>query len=204
MGLEGRERFGSSCAGCHTSFPEYRCKDCTHGALWCQACIVRNHSQCPLHIVQVWHITVHDIIFWLISFAQKWNGLFFGHMTLRELGLRVQLGHAPGRFCNTFKEGNKDFVVIHTNGIHTIHLQFCCCTDVPWHTQLLHIGWYPATPLKPQTCATMDVLRQFHFLNLQGKLTGYSFYRSLEYMTDNTGLNWPPVSTCRSRYLSLY
>ena len=106
----------------------------------------------------------------------------------------MQLGHAPGRYCLTSKEGNKDFVVIHTNGIHTVHLQFCRCTDVPWHIQLLRIGWYPATPLKPQTCATLDALRQFHFLNLQGKLTGYSYYRSLEYMSDNTGLNPPPVS----------
>lgn len=40
----------------------------------------------------------------------------------------------------------------------------------------------------------MEVLRLFHYMNLQGKLTAFSFYRSLEYMTDSTGLNRPPVS----------
>lgn len=53
MGLEGRGRFQSSCAGCRETFPEYRCKDCTHGALWCQKCLVQRHSQNPLHIVEV-------------------------------------------------------------------------------------------------------------------------------------------------------
>lgn len=126
---------------------------------------------------------------------QKWNGLFFERTSLKALGLRVQLGHAPGRFCPTFKKGNKDFVVIHTNGIHLIHLEFCRCTDVKWHTQLLRYGWYPATVKTPQTCASMEVLRLFHYMNLQGKLTAFSFYRSLEYMTDSTGINRPPVIT---------
>ncbi|KAF7965306.1 hypothetical protein HWV62_44514 [Athelia sp. TMB] len=122
----------------------------------------------------------------------KWNTRFFERTSLRELGLRVQLGHASGRWCCSFKAGNKDFVVIHTNGIHTIHLEFCRCNGVPRHTQLLRTGWYPATPLKPQTCVTMEVLRLFHTLHLQGKTTGFSFYKSLEYLTDNTGLYPPP------------
>jgi hypothetical protein len=33
-------------------------------------------------------------------------------------------------------------------------------------------------------------------LNLHGKVTGYSFYRALEYQTDNTGLDPPPVFLC--------
>ena len=40
----------------------------------------------------------------------------------------------------------------------------------------------------------MEVLHHFQILNLQGKLTGFSFYRVLEYQMDNTGLNKPPVS----------
>ncbi|KZP13327.1 hypothetical protein FIBSPDRAFT_913099 [Athelia psychrophila] len=166
IGLDGRGRFQSSCAGCRQASPAYRCKDCTHGPLWCKDCIIKNHRQSPLHIVEL----------------KQWTGLFFGRTTLKKLGLRIQLGHAPGRYCTSFVEGNKDFVVIHTNGIHTVQFEFCGCTDVPAHIQLLRISWYPATPLQPQTCATLDALRQFHFLNLQ----------ALEYMSDNTGLNPPP------------
>ncbi|KZP14909.1 hypothetical protein FIBSPDRAFT_751237, partial [Athelia psychrophila] len=174
MGLEGRGRFQSACAGCIQTQPAYRCKDCVHGALWCQDCVVHEHRLNPLHVVE------------------KWNGMFFEKTSLRSLGLRVRLGHAPGRYCKTKKQGNKDFVVIHTNRIHTINLEFCRCTDVKWHTQLLRYGWYPSTPTKPQTCATMEVLRQFHYMNLQGKLSAFSFYRALEYMSDSTGLHPPP------------
>lgn len=117
----------------------------------------------------------------------------------------MRLGHAPGRFCPSFKDGNKDFVVIHMNGIHTIHLEFCRCKGVPWHVQLLRAGWYPATPLKPWICATMEVLKTFHILNLQGKMTGYSFYQSLKYLTDSTGLYPTPVRapTISNCWLSL-
>ncbi|KZP08258.1 hypothetical protein FIBSPDRAFT_761714, partial [Athelia psychrophila] len=52
---------------------------------------------------------------------------------------------------------------------------------------------YPATPIKPQMCATMEVLQLFHYMNLQGKLTAFTFYRLLEYMTDSMGLDHPPV-----------
>ncbi|KAF7974955.1 hypothetical protein HWV62_10677 [Athelia sp. TMB] len=174
MALEGRGRFAGQCSGCGERDPLYRCKECTHGSMWCQKCLVERHVDNPLHIVQ------------------KWNRSFFERTTLRALGLRVQLGHAAGHFCPSFKVGNKDFVVIHTNGIHSIHLEFCRCRSVPRHVQLLRAGWFPATPLKPQTCATMEVLRQFHTLHLQGKVTGYSFYRSLEYLTDGTGLYTVP------------
>jgi hypothetical protein len=64
---------------------------------------------------------------------------------------------------------------------------------VPLYKQLLHIGWWPATPLDPNSAATFEDLRHFHLLNLQGKVTGFSFYQALEYHTDNTGLQPPPV-----------
>ena len=89
--------------------------------------------------------------------------------------------------------------MIDTNGIHSVAVDFCRCVQVEHRSQLLRIGWWPATPLEPQTCATMAVLRHFHLLNLQGNVTGYSFYRALEYQTDNTGLNPPLVnSSCLS------
>lgn len=53
MALEGQGRFGKGCAGCNKSFPEFWCKDCTHGALWCQTCLLERHHQCPLHVVEV-------------------------------------------------------------------------------------------------------------------------------------------------------
>lgn len=87
----------------------------------------------------------------------------------------------------------ENFTVIDLNGVHSVNVNFCQCTSTPEYRQLLQVGWYPATPLQPQSCATLQVLRHFHLLNLQGKLPGYSFYKALEYQTDNTGLDKVPV-----------
>src|ERR1700676_3096325 len=129
-----------------------------------------------------------------------WNSLFFQKTTLREQGLQVQVGHAPGRSCPTKEAGHKDFVMIDTNGIHQINLDFCRCHSVSRRQQLLRAGWWPSTPLEPQTCATIGVLRHFNFLNLQGKLPAYSFYRALEFETDNTGADIPVSPRCHVLY----
>ena len=123
-----------------------------------------------------------------------WNGLFFHRSTLKELGLRIQLGHAPSQYCPMQEAASKDFVVIHTNGIHLVNVGYGRCHSLSHHTQLLWVAWWPATPLNPQTCTTMEVLCHFEILNLQSKLTGFSFYQALEYQMSNTGLNKPPVS----------
>lgn len=85
-------------------------------------------------------------------------------------------------------------VVLHTNGLHTVDVQYCDCSGMERRVQLLRLGWWPATPLDPRTCATMALLRHFHLLNLQGKLPAYDFYRALELATDNVGLHRLPVS----------
>lgn len=87
-----------------------------------------------------------------------------------------------------------DLTVIHNNGIHSVSVDFCGCRNVPMHVQLLQVGWWPATPLEPHSCATFQVLREFQLLNLQGKLSVYDYYRTLELLTDNVGLQQLPAS----------
>lgn len=53
MGLEGKGRFQAMCARCGELEPAFRCKDCMHGALYCQDCMVVVHSSTPLHVVEV-------------------------------------------------------------------------------------------------------------------------------------------------------
>lgn len=50
----------------------------------------------------------------------------------------------------------------------------------------------------------MTMLQQFHILNLQGKITAYSYYCGLEYLTDNTGLHKPPVRILPLHHLLKY
>ena len=42
-----------SCEMCGTSSAEYRCLDCFSCGLNCKVCIVHQHSQHPLHQIQV-------------------------------------------------------------------------------------------------------------------------------------------------------
>jgi hypothetical protein len=127
--------------------------------------------------------------------TQEWKNGFFQRTTLQKLGHRVQLGHAPGVSCPFRTRGHKDFVIIDISGIHTIEVDFCGC-DAALATpreQLLEVGWWPSTPLEPQSAATMTVLRSFHIWNLQGQISPTDFYRGLEQMTNGDGLSRVPV-----------
>ena len=81
----------------------------------------------------------------------------------------------------------KDFTVVDTSGIHTITLRFCGCIGAPHpRIQLLASSWFPASLNHPQTAFTFDVLDTFQHLNVQGKISAYDFYYSLNHKTDNT------------------
>ncbi|KII83049.1 hypothetical protein PLICRDRAFT_119895 [Plicaturopsis crispa FD-325 SS-3] len=175
--LEGRgtPRKSPTCPGCHLKTACYRCRDCYGGSLVCLECTVTRHRRLPLHIVE------------------KWNGSHFHTVPLRQLGLRIQLGHPVGEGCPFKKPGPRDFVVIHLNGLHNIGINFCECPGqaAPF-AQVLRAGWWPATPLEPQTCATMETLRLFQVVNLQGKISAFDFYRALEKATDGWDLTKLP------------
>ncbi|KIK74769.1 hypothetical protein PAXRUDRAFT_19552 [Paxillus rubicundulus Ve08.2h10] len=111
-------------------------------------------------------------------------------MYLKDLGLRVQLGHKPGEACsNPTCAFNNQFVVLDTNGIHTISLYFCGCERASSHVQqLLRFSWFPATSTQPRTAATFHLLKQYHLVSLESKLSAYKFYNALSRLTNNTGL----------------
>jgi hypothetical protein len=91
-------------------------------------------------------------------------------------------------------QGPKNFTIIHTNGLHTVDIRFCGCHNAPpRYAQLLLYSLYPATPEYPETAATFDVLQLYQFLSVQSKISGDQFYTSIARLTDNTGLDSPPV-----------
>ncbi|KAF7791816.1 hypothetical protein EIP86_002840 [Pleurotus ostreatoroseus] len=155
------------CPDCHTEKPTIRCKDCFGEELVCPTCVVQRHIRMPLHRVEIFE-------------NQECRPC-----TLSELGLVIQLGHRVGEHCVMRKERPRELVVLHTNGIHKVHAHFCHCkSDCEEYRQLLRAQWWPATPLEPHTAATFAVLRQYHYQNLQGNMTAFDFYRSLEFLTD--------------------
>ncbi|CDO70041.1 hypothetical protein BN946_scf184551.g9 [Trametes cinnabarina] len=63
--------------------------------------------------------------------------------------------------------------------------------------QLLRFDLYPATDFEPNTAFTYALLEHYHIQSLQGKISMYDYYTSLERMTDNTG-----IEKARDRYKS--
>ncbi|KAJ7336983.1 hypothetical protein DFH08DRAFT_964940 [Mycena albidolilacea] len=119
-----------------------------------------------------------------------WNGTFFQQRELRQLGLRVQLGHPDNTPCPRAHPGRAKFVVIASNGFHHVLVDFCECrrsgSQLHWE-QLLSYGWYPATPDNPQSAVTIATLRLFHSISLQGKTTVYHYFNALAKITNNIG-----------------
>jgi hypothetical protein len=63
MILEGRGPFHDLCADCRAPNPLYKCKECTLGPLWCQLCMLKRHSQLPLHLVEVRRTLPFPVVF---------------------------------------------------------------------------------------------------------------------------------------------
>lgn len=101
--------------------------------------------------------------------------------------------------CDNAIDAHKSILVLHINGIHELDIKYCGCQGaLPQHIQLLRRRLYPASQITIRTCATFELLRLLHTLALTTKSNTYDFYRALEKMTSNTGLNAP-----KSRYRAL-
>ena len=87
-------------------------------------------------------------------------------------------------------------MVIHTTGIHDVSLYYCGCTrEIPRDLQLLRRGLYPSSQQRVRTCVTFPLLKLMHLFSLMGKISTYDMYRSIERLTNNTG-----IRMARSRY----
>ncbi|KAF6744777.1 hypothetical protein DFP72DRAFT_782893, partial [Ephemerocybe angulata] len=150
-----------------------RCLSCDNVGLLCGECTATAHSHQPLHRIQ------------------KWNGHFFLKVQLKSLGMRIQLGHVPGEVCPKPESAwGDDFVVIDTDGVHNVGLDFCTCgSSTKSHVeQLLDRRLYPATTINPKSAATFRVLEVFELLQYESKVSPYELYNTISRLTDNTGL----------------
>ncbi|KAJ6489831.1 hypothetical protein C8R45DRAFT_766101, partial [Mycena sanguinolenta] len=108
-----------------------RCRQCFGDELLCASCCVERHVDNPFHCIE------------------KWTGMFFQSSSLKELGLRIQLGHLPRDPCSTPRELHSKFVILHTNGIFEVAMDACDCEHAlsagSDEIQLLRAGLFPAT-----------------------------------------------------------
>jgi hypothetical protein len=128
--------------------------------------------------------------------CQRWTGNFFEKDSLQNLGLRYQLGHSSAP-CPCPHPGPANFIVFDLSGPHHVSIDYCQCGEdpLPFWTQLLREGWFPATQSRPQTAFTFDCLEIFHELTLQGKTNLYDFYNTLLRRSDNANLSTSIVSS---------
>ncbi|KZP18029.1 hypothetical protein FIBSPDRAFT_956594 [Athelia psychrophila] len=179
MRLEGRGDASDECAECRTAGATLQCEDCIGNQLVCPGCCVLHHQRSPLHRIK------------------RWTGEFFEKTSLQELGLRVQLLHPPGKRCTWSEKAPAKFVVLHTTGIHRVSVDFCGCVlhgkpKVERRVQLMRTAWWPASTIDPQTCATFALLKDFHLLSLQGKLSVFDYYHALELKSNSSGTEKVP------------
>jgi hypothetical protein len=110
--------------------------------------------------------------------------------SLKKLGHHTQLGHPIDQCCILLQQAfNNDFVLIDTDGIHEIALDFCGCEMSQTHVkQLLHHGCFPVTSTDPRTAVTFWLLYHYQIVSFESKASAYEFYHLLMHLMDNTGM----------------
>ncbi|KAL0568500.1 hypothetical protein V5O48_013480 [Marasmius crinis-equi] len=183
--LEGRCGSQTMCSSCSGEEDvSYRCRACYGHAMFCKSCLVGNHRSQPFD-----HI-------------EKWNGFYFERVTLHQLGLRVQVGHAAHETCRNRRPARSGFCIVDIDSIQEIELDFCQCQAAEivgdsWK-QLMQARLFPATLLEPRTAFTFRMLEFFHAATLQSKMTVYDVCQTIQRRTDGAG-----VADSKSRYHEL-
>ena len=131
--------------------------------------------------------------------------MFFWKMSLKALGLRIQLGsHPPGNSCPGAQSINK-FVIVDGGGVHETTVDFCACHGAAdRHVQLLRRRLYPATFDNPSTAFSFELLQDFLAISFNTQLLQLHFMDFLRQKMDNSSLRDVPVWTtfCYSRLLA--
>ena len=138
----------------------------------CIDCFINSHKNLPTHWAEVWDSD---------------QGFFVRHdiAALQDDIASVNLGH-HGHPCPSQYATNLKFTVVDINGVHQTKICFCSCQGFPIRPeQLMRAKLFPATMTQPTTAFTFQVLKQFHILHLEGKLSAYDFIGALRRLSDN-------------------
>jgi hypothetical protein len=187
--MNQRSCTGEQCAATDTIF---RCTDCIHPCLYCDACIVDVHRRMPLHHVEVRacggcsYCSGTDV-----TPDVEWQ--FFQTLHPQVAGA----SHTTRSLTwGPLSQSRDDFVVINSHTIDEVGLDYCNCSrSKPCPIQLLRMCLYPATGTNPRSAATFAALDRFNLMSLESKCSAYEFYNSLARETDNTGLEPSRIST---------
>jgi hypothetical protein len=106
---------------------------------------------------------------------------------MEDLDISIQLGHLMSEICPVIRRTVKSFLVMHTNRLHRVKVNFCRCqlTGIGYFylDQVLDFGWWPSTTLKPECAVTDDLLQLYYSLMPSGVMT-YQMCKTLVDLTD--------------------
>jgi CxC2 like cysteine cluster associated with KDZ transposases len=106
--------------------------------------------------------------------------------------------HKQARWKNDQKKyGNNVLVIVHSNGVHHLPVQWCRCPrHVPDDVQALDLQFFPALFKKVQTLFTFCCLNSFLAENQECKTSAWHYYQKLRRFTSGCFPQNVPVS-CR-------
>ena len=154
------------------------CTECFLSCPLCKSCILSSHMQLPFHTIQMW------------------SGTHFIQTSLSILGAIVYLGH-HSHPCpnNSILKKGQSTVIVHTNGIHQIRIEYCCCAGAPEDfIQLTRSELFPASPQQPETVFTFSLLRNFHVHTHTSKKSALDYYEATVRHTKKVFPQSVPVS----------
>jgi hypothetical protein len=168
-------KIGSSCS-CGSEAAPYTCEDCFHPQVLCRTCIISTHVRHPYH-----HIC-------------EWSGSYFKRISLSSVGAALRLGHDGEKCPNRLPRPGRNTVVVHTNGVHHIRIEYCQCEEIPEAVQLTRSRLFPATIKRTETAFTFAVLDDFHMHSLTSKKSAMDYVDALRKHTSAAFPQQTPVS----------
>lgn len=202
------------CTRCHSAEGDWRCLECYGCPVTCQECCQISHSTIPLHRVEKWSGDFFSPA-WLNDAGVR---IWLGHQGKQcaqaaetesrehaspELEVRDQPESpvAPQPvFTPTFARATEIVVIVDVTGVHEIGVGWCSCPNATSpDKQLLAMGLYPGSTLRPRTAFTFRVLDDFLLTNKECKTSAMSYYSKLTCVTNNAFPDRVPVGPLSSR-----
>ena len=116
-----------------------------------------------------------------LHWVEVWNGHYFEHRDLSQLGFVIYLGHGGHRCHNRATNSTSTaFVILHTNGVHHCKVEYCQCLGArPRTSQLMRADYFPATLERTETAFTFEILDDYILDSEISKKSAQDFLRRI-------------------------
>ncbi|KAH9840332.1 uncharacterized protein C8Q71DRAFT_702949 [Rhodofomes roseus] len=153
------------CVMCSQEWSPWRCVDCVGRPSLCTDCCLSRHSAEYLHHLE--------------------RTGYFKASSLLAAGLRINLGHGNWRCPIEDDASLRKLTVVDITGVHSVCAAMCKCQGAdPEAFQLLSMGLYPGSFIRPRTCFTFRVLDDFLLANKVSGMAAQSYFERLRRLSN--------------------